>query len=103
MFKADVFVAGRDSWTREELKRGRIEQFEIAERTVAIRFASPEDTLLHKLVWYKLGNEISERQWRDVIGILKIQGPSLDNRYLDTWADAIDVVSLLMRARQEVG
>ena len=103
MFKADVFIAGRDSWTREELKRGRIEQFEIAKRSVAIRFASPEDTLLHKLVWYKLGNEISERQWRDVIGILKIQGPSLDDRYLDTWADAIDVVSLLTRARREVG
>ncbi len=103
MFKADVFVAGGDSWTREELKRGRVEQFQIAERFVAIRFASPEDTLLHKLVWYKLGNEISERQWRDVIGILKIQGPSLDNHYLDTWADAIDVVSLLTRARREVG
>jgi hypothetical protein len=103
MFKADIFVAGRDLWTREELKRGRVEQFEIAERSVAIRFASPEDTLLHKLVWYRLGNEISERQWRDVIGILKIQGSSIDNRYLDTWADAIDVVSLLVRARKEVG
>jgi hypothetical protein len=103
MFKADVFVAGGDSWTREELKRGRVEQFDIAEEPVAIRFASPEDTLLHKLVWYKLGNEISERQWRDVIGILKIQGSSLDRRYLDMWADTIDVVGLLTRARREVG
>ena len=103
MFKADIFVPNRDSWTREELKRARSEQFDVAEKSVTIRFASPEDTLLHKLVWYKLGNEISERQWRDVLGIMKVQGERLDNSYLDTWADAIDVVSLLDRARSECG
>lgn len=70
--------------------------------SVTIRFASPEDTLLHKLVWYKLGNEVSERQWRDVLGIMKVQGAQLDDSYLDTWADAIDVVSLLNRARREL-
>jgi len=102
MFKADVFVAGGDSWTREEFKRGRSEQFESAEGVITIRFASPEDTLLHKLVWYRLGNQISDRQWRDVLGIMKVQGPSLDNSYLDMWADAIDVVALLARARREV-
>ena len=102
MFKADIFVPARDSWTREELKRARAEQFEVAEKSVTIRFASPEDTLLHKLIWYKLGNEISDRQWRDVLGVMKVQGEQLDNSYLDIWADAIDVVSLLDRARREV-
>lgn len=102
MFKADIFVPTRDSWTREELKRGRAEQFQVSEHSVTIRFASPEDTLLHKLVWYRLGNEISERQWRDVLGIMKVQGARLDNTYLDTWADAIDVVRLLSRARREI-
>ena len=102
MFKADVFVPGRDSWTLEELKRGRTEQFDVESRAVSIRFASPEDTLLHKLVWYKLGNEISERQWRDVLGIMKVQGSQLDSSYLDLWADAIDVVALLNRARREI-
>jgi hypothetical protein len=102
MFKADVFVPGRDSWTLEELKRGRTEQFDVDSGSVGIRFASPEDTLLHKLVWYKLGNEISERQWRDVLGIMKVQGAQLDSSYLDIWADAIDVVALLNRARREI-
>lgn len=103
MFTADVFVPGRDSWTREELKRARLEEFDMENGSLTIRFASPEDTLPHKLVWYKLGNEVSERQWRDVLGIMKIQGAQLDNSYLDTWADAVDVVSLLNRARRELG
>ena len=102
LFKADIFVPSWDSWTRGEFGRGRAEQFDVAEKSVTIRFASPEDTLLHKLVWYKLGNEISDRQWRDVIGIMKVQGELLDNSYLDTWADAIDVASLLNRARREI-
>ncbi|HEY5960336.1 MAG TPA: hypothetical protein VIV60_27470 [Polyangiaceae bacterium] len=102
MFKADVFVPGRDSWTLEELKRGRTEQSDVESGSVGIRFASPEDTLLLKLVWYKLGNEISERQWRDVLGIMKVQGAQLDSSYLDIWADAIDVVALLKRARLEI-
>ena len=102
MFKADIFVPSWDSWTRQEFVRGRQEHFDIAKKSVRVRFASPEDTLLHKLVWYKLGNEVSERQWRDVIGIMKVQGGQLDDAYLDTWAEAIGVMALLMRARREV-
>ena len=30
--------------------------------------SSPEDTLLAKLEWYRMGGEVSERQWRDVQG-----------------------------------
>ena len=103
MYKADIFVKQGDSWSRGQFTRARLEQFEVDERTVAIRFSSPEDTLLHKLIWYKLGNEISDRQWGDVLGVIKVQGQLLDNVYLDTWADALDVVGLLGRARREVG
>ena len=54
----------------EELVRAREESSEIDGATVGIRFASAEDTLLYKLVWYRLGGEHSERQWDDVRGIL---------------------------------
>jgi hypothetical protein len=66
MFKADVFILQGDSWSREEMARARTEQFDVPEGKVAVRFASPEDTLLHKMIWYKLGNQISDRQWGDI-------------------------------------
>jgi hypothetical protein len=50
MFKADVFILKGDAWSREEMKRARAEQFDAPEGKVSIRFASPEDTLLHKLI-----------------------------------------------------
>lgn len=62
MFKADVFVQKGDSWSRGEMTRARTEQLDLPEGQFAIRFASPEDTLLHKLVWYKLGDQVYDRQ-----------------------------------------
>jgi hypothetical protein len=101
MFKADVFILQGDSWSREEMARARTEQLEIPEGTVKVHFVSPEDTVLHKLVWYKLGNQISDRQWGDVLGVLKVQGEALDHEYLDRWAPLLDVLDLLLRARKE--
>lgn len=101
MFKADVFVMKRDAWSREEMARARQELLDGPEGAIAVRFASPEDTLLHKLVWFRLGNEISDRQWSDILGVLKVQGTLLDNSYLDRWAPLLDVADLLTRARSQ--
>jgi hypothetical protein len=49
----------------------------------------------------ELGNEISDRQWSDILGILKVQGALLDGAYLDRWAPLLDVASLLARARSQ--
>jgi hypothetical protein len=101
MFKADVFVMKGDSWSREEMQRARAEELTGPQGPLTIRFASPEDTLLHKLVWYRLGNEISDRQWGDILGVFKVQGSLLDDEYLDRWAAALDVADLLARARSQ--
>ena len=68
MFKADVFVVRDDAWSREEMSRARAEEIDTPEGRAAIRFASPEVTLLHKLVWYRRGGEVSDRQWGDIAG-----------------------------------
>lgn len=61
-----------------------------------------EDTVLLKLEWYRLGGEISDQQWNDILGVLRTQGPRLDNGYLDKWATDIGVKDLLDRIRTEV-
>lgn len=101
MFKADVFICQGDQWSHEEMARARVERFEVPDGEVTIRFASPEDTLLHKLIWYKLGNEVSDRQWGDVLGVLRVQGEGLDCEYLDRWAPRLGVADLLSRARNQ--
>ncbi len=102
MFKADIFIVRDDPWSHEEMSRARIEPFDMPEGQASIRFASAEDTVLHKLVWYRLGNEVSDRQWGDILGVLKVQADSLDREYLDRWARVLDVLDLLDRARQPV-
>ena len=78
----------------------RIEEVEGPAGRVAIRFATREDTLLHKLVWYRLGGETSERQWGDIRGILEVQADGLDVDHLDRWATELGVADLLARLRQ---
>ena len=101
MFKADVFIPRGDPWSHEELSRARAEPFDTPDGQVTIRFASAEDTLLHKLVWFRLGNEISDRQWGDILGVLRVQSGALDLAYLEHWARSLNVLDLLGRARQQ--
>ncbi len=102
MFKADIFLPSHDDWSREELSRAKSVEFSLPDGKAVIRFASPEDTLLHKLLWFRLGNEVSDRQWSDIDGVLKVQGASLDIDYLETWAPSLNVLDLLHRARNEL-
>jgi hypothetical protein len=60
--------------------------------------ATAEDTILSKLEWFRAGGEVSENQWKDVLGILKVQGDSLDMVYLRQWARELRVEDLLERA-----
>jgi len=66
---------------------------------------------LTKLEWYRIGGEdfgefsraVSERQWRDVLGVLKVQGERLDLAYMRRWASALDVADLLEQALAQTG
>ncbi|MBI2377443.1 MAG: hypothetical protein HYV07_25810 [Deltaproteobacteria bacterium] len=98
MFKADIFVSSDDPWIESELSRFRPESIDLSDRSAVVRFASAEDVLLHKLVWFRLGNEVSERQWKDIVGVLKIQGDRIDQEYLRRWAPHLRVADLLERA-----
>ncbi|GAC1497281.1 MAG: hypothetical protein NVS2B14_11250 [Chamaesiphon sp.] len=67
----------------------------------AIWIASPEDVVLQKLVWGQ-GSQ-SEKQWRDVMGVLKVQGNRLDFEYLWRWSTELNIFETLDRAFREAG
>jgi hypothetical protein len=98
MMKVDIFVASADEWVIEELLRARSEVIDVHGQPTAIRFATAEDTLLYKLVCYRLGGEQSDRQWSDVLGVIKVQAERLDRAYLRHWAKHLKVTDLLERA-----
>lgn len=100
MLKVDVFVAKDRPFDRRALERARTEPGEGPE-AVAIPLATAEDIVLAKLEWYRRGNESSERQWGDVLGVLSASGPQLDRAYLEQGARELDVADLLARALAE--
>jgi hypothetical protein len=102
MFKVDVFVSKRRPFDREALGRARAESLEESAGSPRFLVASPEDTVLAKLEWFRLGGEVSERQWSDLVGVLKIVLPRADLGYLERWAAALGVQDLLERALAEV-
>ena len=59
--------------------------------------------ILFKLEWYRQGGEISDRQWSDIVGVIRVQAEKLDISYLDQWASQLKVADLLLRAHEEAG
>ena len=99
LFKVDFYIAGR-AFDREQLKRKQLATLR-PDSNEHVYFSTPEDTILAKLNWFRGGNEVSERQWSDVIGVLKVQGNRLDFGYLHNWAGELGVDDLLNRALNE--
>lgn len=101
-FKVDFFMLRAESFQQESFSRRlptRLDPHQQAETFLQ----SAEDTVLAKLDWYRQGGEVSELQWRDVVGILKVQSGRLDMKYLDHWARELGVLNLLARALGDAG
>ena len=92
--KIDLFVAGGTPLDTQQIAR-RL-RVEIGGRVLFVH--PPEDILLQKLRWYRKGGEVSDRQWRDILGIVRVQGTRLDRTYVTTHATTLGVSDLLERA-----
>ena len=97
MFKVDVFIPRPRPFLKSQLARARRQTFTLG-KEVGAKFASPEDTILSKLEWYRMGGEASDRQWRDILGVLKTKARDIDLEYLHLWARELMVSELLEHA-----
>jgi hypothetical protein len=102
MHKVDIFILRRTPYETEAFNRRRKDTLD-EEHDVEFFLASPEDTILHKLDWYREGGEVSDRQWADVLGVLKVQKEGIDMEYLRHWAAELDLNGLLEKACQDAG
>jgi hypothetical protein len=96
-WKADLILRRDRAFSRAEFERR--EPAEIA--GVQVFVATAEDTIVAKLEWARAGE--SERQLRDVVGILEVSLDRLDRSYIERWIDELDLRALWLRAQAEAG
>jgi hypothetical protein len=99
MFKVDIFTPKQRQFDENQLSRRQ--ETLLGEEQISLFILSPEDIILAKLEWYRLGGEVSDQQWRDILGVLIIKQNQLDHQYMQQMADQMDTDDLLKRALQE--
>jgi hypothetical protein len=98
-FKFDFFPADPEGFAQSELGRRRYVVSAVPGlEAVEFPISSPEDTVLAKLVWFRDGGGVSDRQWHDILGILSVQAGRLDLVYMRDWAERLGIAHLLERA-----
>jgi hypothetical protein len=102
MFKVDIFLPQDRAFDQQQLAR-RLGEPVGAESDKKIWVLTAEDVVLAKLDWFRLGGEVSERQWRDILGVLKTQQTALDLAYMRRWAETLQVAGLLEQSLEEAG
>ncbi len=100
IIKIDIFVNKGRAFDHSRFDR-RAEKLMAISPPRTAWVCTPEDIILAKLEWFRMGSEVSERQWRDVLGVIKMQADKLDQAYLRRWARVLNVSDLLERALEE--
>lgn len=103
MLKLDIFALGPREYDRVSFQRRYADALEEGTATRKFMLLAPEDVVLSKLDWYRKGGEISQRQWNDVAGVLKVQRGRLDLAYLHRWAAELGIGALLVQALENAG
>ncbi len=96
--KIDIFITKNRTYDQTAAKRIRADTISVNEDAPRFYLSAPEDVVLAKLEWLKSDGQTSERQWNDILGVLKVQGVHIDEEYLRLWAGQLGVLDLLERA-----
>ena len=95
-FKIDIFILKNRPFDISSMNRAALEKLDL-ESDLKFPIASPKDTILSKLERYRLGNEVSERQWEDVTRVMRILGPQANLNYLKSNAAVLNLSDLLQK------
>lgn len=101
-FKVDVFVNKGRPFDRSQFERRIARPLELGSED-SVYLSDAEGAILSKLEWYRKGGEVSDRQWTDILGILKVRAHGIDKEYLRHWAARLDLSDLLARAFDDAG
>ena len=82
--KADFFISDKSEYKKLEIKRGKLKKLD----GKMIRFISPEDLIISKLMWFKESQ--STRQLEDIISVMDVQ-KKLDQPYIDKWVKILRI------------
>lgn len=97
MSKIDLFAIGRTEF--QSLQLARAARLTVGGHELVV--LRPEDTVLSKLLWFRDGGGVSDQQWRDVLGVLRVSGKELDRAYLDEWSERLGIKELLERVMSQ--
>jgi len=86
--KVDVIIPPESEFALSE--RARVRRI-TSQGEYSAWFASPEDVILNKLLYFQLGGGESQKHLRDIGGIVKLMGETLDHAYIIHWADHLGV------------
>jgi hypothetical protein len=95
-FKVDLIVRKSRPFSKTEFSRRKQSPFLGRDRW----FATPEDIILCKLEWAKMGN--SERHFSDALNVAKIQKKGLDREYIRRWSEELNVGELVEKLFKEI-
>ena len=101
LVKVDLILPHDTSF--DSLVSQRAQQLSLIEEYQPIWIASPEDVVLMRLEWYRDGEATADDQWNDILGVLKVQAPTLDLNYLRHVAQILNVSDLLEQALVDAG
>ncbi len=98
--KIDLFSLSDDPLDVRQLARRQLVEIEPG---TSIWVGAADDQVLRKLRWYRLGGEVSDRQWRDVVAILQVQGRRIDHQQLLIDAGSLGLADLVAAALSDAG
>lgn len=102
-YKIDFFIAKSTEYQQGIFERITRKKLVDKDDDIEVFICAPEDVVLTKLIWYKERGGTSEKQWNDILGVLKIQRNNLDLEYLLHWAEKLSVKFELNKVLNDAG